>query len=47
MCLSEQAYVPIEQVSVAVTIRTGIPEMPASKALRSPSTVILVSCDPV
>jgi len=47
MCLSEQACVPTEQVSVAVMITIGIPEMPASQALRSPSTVILVSCDSV
>jgi hypothetical protein len=47
MCLSEQACVAIEQVGVTATIKTGIPEMTTSQGLRSPSTVIVVSCDSV
>ena len=45
MCLSEQACVPIDQVRVAVVITTGIPAMPSLQALRSPSTVTVVSRD--
>jgi len=45
MCLSEQTCVPIEQVSVTVMITTDIPEMSASQALRSPSTVTVASCE--
>jgi hypothetical protein len=47
MCLSEQACVPIEQVSVAAMIKTGIPELPISQAVRRSSTVIVVSCNSV
>lgn len=40
-----KACVPIEQASVAVTIKTDIPQMYASHTVWSPSTVIVVSCD--